>query len=83
MTNEEKVKNMTKGFLSEGLIKKSRLQELLIKAMEWKEQILINKACEWMEDNAINYVGKDGITAWRSVYADFRKAMKGGGNENN
>lgn len=51
---------------------------------EWAEeqkQQLIDKACEWLEDNAINYVGKDGITAWRSVYADFRKAMEGGGNE--
>lgn len=38
MTNEEKARNMTKGFLKEGLIKKSRLQELLIKAMEWKDE---------------------------------------------
>lgn len=44
MTNEQKVKNMTKGFLKEGLIKKSRLQELLIKAMEWKDKQFINKA---------------------------------------
>jgi hypothetical protein len=43
-----------------------------------EKQALIDKACEWLEDNAINYVGKDGITAWRSVFADFRKAMKGG-----
>jgi hypothetical protein len=43
-----------------------------------EKEALINKACEWLEDNAINYVGKDGITAWRSVFADFRKAMKGG-----
>lgn len=41
-----------------------------------KKQALIDKACEWLEDNAINYVGKDGVTAWRSVFADFRKAMK-------
>lgn len=45
--------------------------------LETEKEALINKACEWLEDNAINYVGKDGITAWRSVFADFRKAMKG------
>lgn len=38
MTNEEKVKNMTKDFLKQELIKKSRLQELLIKAMQWKDE---------------------------------------------
>ena len=38
MTNEQKAENMTKGFLKEGLIKKSRLQELLIKAMDWKDK---------------------------------------------
>jgi hypothetical protein len=37
MSNEQKAKNMTKG-LKEGLIKKSRLQELLIKAMGWKDK---------------------------------------------
>lgn len=37
----------------------------------------VDDACEWLEDNAINYVGKDGITNWRSVFADFRKHMKG------
>lgn len=46
-----------------------------------KKQQWIDKACEWLEDNAINYVGKDGITAWRSVFADFRKTMEGGNNE--
>ena len=35
-----------------------------------------DKACEWWEDNAINDVDKDNITAWRSAFADFRKAMK-------
>lgn len=45
MKNDEKAKNMTKGFLQQGLIKKSRLQELLTKAMQWKdEQYQIDKA---------------------------------------
>lgn len=38
MTNKQKAENMTKGFLKEGLIKKSRIQELLIKAMDWKDK---------------------------------------------
>lgn len=38
MTNKQKAENMTKGFLKEELIKKSRIQELLIKAMDWKDK---------------------------------------------
>ena len=84
-TNVEKAKNMTKGFLKEGLIKKSRLQELLIKAMDWKDkqfakrkQQLIDKVCEFIEGNISEY--------YNSHYNDFdemnfindlRKAMKG------
>lgn len=49
MTNKQKAENMTKGFLKQGLIKKSRLQELLIKAMQWKEQQLIDEACNLMQ----------------------------------
>lgn len=48
-----------------------------IKGATEQKQIDIDKACEWLEDNAINYVGKDGITDWRSVFSDFRDAMKG------
>lgn len=43
---------------------------------EWMQEQMIDKACDWLEENAINYVGKDGITDWRSVFADFRKHMK-------
>lgn len=38
MTNKQKAENITKGFFKEGLIKKSRIQELLIKAMDWKDK---------------------------------------------
>lgn len=49
ISNEQKAKNMTKGFLKEGLIKKSRIQELLIKAMEWKEKQLIDRLEDRLE----------------------------------
>lgn len=53
ISNEEKAKNMTRGFLKEGLIKKSRLQELLIKAMGWKDKQFeetLNKLPESVKD---------------------------------
>lgn len=72
MTNEEP-KNLY--LLPNGLISYCRTSN---EDVEYTcTDTLIDKACEWLEDNAINYVGKDGIMAWRSVFADFRKAMKG------
>ena len=79
MTNEDKVKNMTKGFLKEGLIKKSRIQELLTKAMDWKDkqfaiekQQWIGKALEWIKENIRPYYHEV-----RYKYDDFVNYMKG------
>lgn len=79
ISNEQKVKNMTKGFLKEGLIKKSRIQELLIKAMDWKDkqyakekQQLIDKACQWLKSNADEW-----IASYSNIFIDnFKKAME-------
>lgn len=91
MTNEEKARETYPYFEDMNdieLVQANAKRLGFIAGCEWKDeqfeaekQALIDKACEWLEDNAINYVGKDGRTAWRSVFADFRKAMKGGKNE--
>lgn len=57
ISNEQKAKNMTKGFLKEGLIKKSRLQELLIKAMGWKDKQHAQEKQQWI-DKAVEWFGK-------------------------
>lgn len=74
MTNKQKAENMTKGFLKEGLIKKSRIQELLIKAMEWKEQQLIDKAAEWLRMTMDFF--NNGEFNTEKLVNDFKQTMK-------
>jgi len=89
ITNEEKAKNMTKGFLKEGLIKKSRLQELLIKAMGWKDEQHAQEKQQWV-DKAVDFISKrfyiginNHITSKEDYYSltelirDFEQTMKG------
>ena len=89
ITNEEKAKNMTKGFLKQGLIKKSRLQELLIKAMGWKDKQHAQEKQQWI-DNAVDFISKrfyiginNHITSKEDYYSltelirDFEQTMKG------
>lgn len=77
MTNEQKVKNMTKGFLKEGLIKKSRIQELLIKAIEWKEKQIIDRLEDWLANNICNAYNFRGDNISATFMNDCIKAMKG------
>lgn len=77
MTNEQKTKNMTKGFLKQGLIKKSRIQELLIKAMEWKEQQFIDKLEDWLANNICNAYNFRGDDISSTFMNDCIEAMKG------
>lgn len=49
---------------------------LLCAKLDDEKALWLDKACEWLEDNSIRYIGKGGITDWRAVYADFRKAME-------
>lgn len=77
MTNKQKAENMTKGFLKEGLIKKSRIQELLIKAMEWKEKQLIDRLEDWLANNICNAYNFRGDNILATFMNDCIKAMKG------
>jgi hypothetical protein len=77
MSNEEKAKNMTRGFLKQGLIKKSRIQELLIKAMGWKEKQLIDRLEDWLANNICNAYNFRGDNISATFMNDCIKAMKG------
>ena len=55
ISNEQKAKNITKGFLKEGLIKKSRIQELLTKAMDWKDKQFAIEKQQWIEKATQSY----------------------------
>ena len=88
ITNEQKAKNMTKGFLKEGLIKKNRLQELLIKAMGWKDKQHAQEKQQWI-DNAADFISQkfyiginNQVTSKENYYTltelirDFEQTMK-------
>ena len=78
MTNEQKVKNMTKGFLKEGLIKKSRMQELLMQAMEWKEQQLIDKCKKFCDRQTTGeYYNRRGVFQIDKYIDDMLTFIKG------
>lgn len=47
MTNEDKVRDLLRGFLEHGHITKSRLSELLLKMAQWKDE-QFEKSCEWI-----------------------------------
>ena len=78
MTNEQKAKNMTKGFLKEGLIKKIRIQELLIKAMEWKDKQLIDKCKEFCDRQTTGeYYNRQGVFQIDKYIDDMLNFIKG------
>ena len=80
---------MTKGFLKEGMIKKNRLQELLIKAMGWKDKQHAQEKQQWI-DNAADFISQkfyiginNQVTSKENYYTltelirDFEQTMKG------
>ena len=82
MTNKQKAENMTKGFIKEGLIKKSRLQELLIKAMDWKDKQFAKEKQEWIDKACIELCKNcsqlyGNCEEWCKRKPAFQKAMRG------
>lgn len=52
-------------------------EKAFVAGAQWADKTMIDRACEWIQCMVLDYMQGDIIDVkWRSMLADFRKAME-------